>query len=62
MCGLLGCTTTVTPDYSGVDVVTIREVNHYSASIEIVMGDGRLDDPTTACNATELRRSLSLKY
>lgn len=61
-CGPLGCTTTVTPGYTGVDVVTVREVDHYNTSIEIVMGDGRLADPTSAYNASELRRSLSLKY
>lgn len=61
-CGPRGCTTTVTPTYSGADVVTVLEQDRYSTSIEIVMGDGNLDDPTSAYDASELRRSLSARY
>jgi len=61
-CGPLGCTTTITPAYTGADVVTVRELDRYTTSIEIVMGDGNLDDPTTAYDASELRRNLSARY
>ncbi len=61
-CGPLGCTTTITPAYTGADVVTVHESDRYSTSIEIVMGDGNLDDPTSAYDASELRRSLSARY
>ena len=61
-CGPLGCTTTVTPAYTGTQIVTSREQDRFSTSLEIVMGDGRLDDPTTAYDASELRRSLAERY
>jgi hypothetical protein len=61
-CGPRGCTTTITPAYTGADVVAIREQDRYTTSIEIVMGDGDLEDPTTAYDATELRRSLAARY
>jgi len=62
-CGLLGCSTTVTPAYTGTMVMATRETgNGYSTSIEIVMGDGEVDDPTTVYNAKELREFISGKY
>ena len=61
-CGPRGCTTTVTPAYTGTEVVTIRELDRYTTSIEIVMGDDNLDDPTSAYDAAELRRNLSARY
>ena len=42
--------------------MTIREQDRYTTSIEIVMGDGDLEDPTSAYDASELRRSLSARY
>jgi hypothetical protein len=61
-CGPLGCTTTVTPAYTGANVVALRDSDRYTTSIEIVMGDGNLDDPTSAYDAAELRRSLAVRY
>jgi hypothetical protein len=61
-CGRRGCTTTITPAYTGADIVAIREQDRYTTSIEIVMGDGDLEDPTAAYDAAELRRSLSTRY
>lgn len=62
-CGLLGCTTTVTPAYSGGIVMTTgRAEDGYSTSIEIVMGDGEVEDPTTVYNAQELHKFLGDKY
>ncbi|MBD3647177.1 MAG: hypothetical protein HUJ31_06915 [Pseudomonadales bacterium] len=62
-CGLLGCTTTVTPAYRGGVVLTNRNADDgYSTSIEIVMGDGEVDDPTTVYNARELYEFIDKKY
>lgn len=61
-CGLLGCTTTVTPAYSGVEVMTVREVDRYTTSIEIVMGRGELEDRTSAYDAIQLRRNLEPRF
>lgn len=61
-CGPLGCTTTVTPAYTGTQVVTVQENDRYTTSIEFVMGDGRLRDPTVAYNADELHDSLTRRY
>lgn len=60
-CGALGCTTTVVPAESTV-IVDGDGHNTYQTSIEIVMGDGRVDDPTTVYDASEIRRSLSSRY
>lgn len=61
-CGLLGCTTTVTPAYTGVQVVSTRDIDRYNTSIEIVMGKGELEDSTAAYNALEIRNSLAQRY
>jgi hypothetical protein len=61
-CGPLGCTTTVAPAYSGMQIVTVRELDRYTTSIEIVMGNGDLIDPTTAYDAAEIRSSLAGRY
>jgi hypothetical protein len=61
-CGALGCTTTVTPAYTGTQVVTVQQDDRYTTSIEFVMGDGRLRDPTVAYNADELRDALTRRY
>lgn len=61
-CGPLGCTTTITPAYTGTEIVTVRELDHYATSIEIVMGDGELADPTAAYDASELRNTLARRY
>jgi len=61
-CGPLGCTTTVTPSYTGTQVVTVQENDRYTTSIEFVMGDGNLRDPTVAYNADELHESLTRRY
>lgn len=61
-CGLLGCTTTVSPAYSGAEVITRREVDRYTTSIEIVMGKGELEDQTSAYDAAQLRRNLEPRF
>lgn len=61
-CGPLGCTTTVTPAYTGTEVVTVRQDDRYTTSIEFVMGDGNLRDPTVAYDADELFDSLTRRY
>ena len=61
-CGPLGCTTTITPAYTGTQVVTVQQDDRYTTSIEFVMGDGNLRDPTVAYNADELHDSLTLRY
>ena len=61
-CGPLGCTTTVTPSYTGTQVVAIKEDDAFSTSIEIVMGDGSLRDPTVAYDAEELHDALTRRY
>jgi hypothetical protein len=61
-CGPLGCTTTITPAYTGTQIVTVQQDDRYSTSIEFVMGDGSLRDPTVAYNADELHDSLTRRY
>lgn len=61
-CGLLGCTTSVTPAYTGVTVSTRHSRNRYTSSIEIVMGDGNPADPTTVYDASALYHFLDTKY
>ncbi|MCB1691511.1 MAG: hypothetical protein KDI19_02040 [Pseudomonadales bacterium] len=61
-CGLLGCTTSVSPAYSTIEVVSTRDSESFSTTIDISMGDGEVDDPTTVYNATELRAFLADKY
>lgn len=61
-CGPLGCTTTVTPAYTGTQVVTVQQDDRYTTSIEFVMGDGNLRDPTVAYNADELHEALTRRY
>jgi len=61
-CGPLGCTTTVTPAYTGTQVVAVKEDDAFSTSIEIVMGDGNLRDPTVAYDAEELHEALTRRY
>ncbi|MGV3592064.1 MAG: CC0125/CC1285 family lipoprotein [Gammaproteobacteria bacterium] len=61
-CGPLGCTTTVTPAYTGTQVVTVEQDDRFTTSIEFVMGDGSLRDPTVAYNADELHDSLTRRY
>jgi hypothetical protein len=61
-CGPLGCTTTITPAYTGTQVVTVQQDDRYTTSIEFLMGDGNLRDPTVAYNADELHDALTLRY
>ena len=61
-CGLLGCTTSVSPAYRSIEVVTQGETDSYTTTIEIVMGKGELSDQTSAYNATELRSNLQAKF
>jgi hypothetical protein len=61
-CGALGCTTTVTPAYSGTQVIAVKENDACSTASEIVMGDGSLRDPTVAYDADELYDALTRRY
>ncbi len=61
-CGLLGCTTTATPVYTGVTGSTIRSGNRLTSSLEIVMGSGDAADPTAVYDAKELRLYLTDKH
>lgn len=61
-CGLLGCSTTVAPAYSTVEVRTSRDSSKFVSSIEIVMGKGEVANPTDAYNASELRAFIEGKY
>lgn len=57
-CGLLGCTTTVTPDYTGVGVVTTHQTDRYQTVIEIILGKGEVEQNTDVYNARELYNNL----
>ncbi|MEX0901679.1 MAG: hypothetical protein WDZ76_02950 [Pseudohongiellaceae bacterium] len=61
-CGPLGCTTTVAPSYSGVQVITTRDADRYATTVEIVMGEGEVQNPTTVYNAAELYDNLEDMY
>lgn len=61
-CGLFGCTTTVSPAYSTIDITTRPGNDVFSTSIEIVMGAGEVEDRTAVYDASELYAFLSDKY
>lgn len=61
-CGLLGCTTTVSPAYAGIEITSRPGRDMYTTSIEIAMGDGEVDDETSVYNASELYGYLNDQY
>ncbi|MDX1460548.1 MAG: hypothetical protein R3348_05775 [Xanthomonadales bacterium] len=61
-CGLLGCTTTAAPSYSHIMVTSAPGRDSYSTSIEIVMGEGEVEDRTSVYDAAELFSYLSARY
>lgn len=61
-CGALGCTTTVTPEYTGPEIITTRSSDSVATTIEIEMGDGSVVDPTTVYNANLLYDYLEDRY
>ena len=61
-CGPLGCTTTITEEYSGPEIVTTREADRYVTTVEVIMGEGPVVDPTTVYNASELYDFLESRY
>jgi hypothetical protein len=61
-CGLLGCTTTFSPAYSNIQISTMPGRDTYSTSIEIVMGNGEVEDQSSIYNASELYTYLSGRY
>ena len=61
-CGLLGCTTTVSPAYSSINISSTPGRNRYSTSIEIAMGSGEVEDQTSVYNASELYDYLEKQY
>jgi flavin-binding protein dodecin len=60
-CGALGCTTTLVPGQSTV-IVDDDGSNFYFTSIEIVMGEGPVEDDTTVYDASEIRTGLRDRY
>lgn len=57
-CGLLGCTTSVAPDYVGMRVLT-REIDDYhTALVEFTMGRGEPRNPERVYDAAALARSI----
>lgn len=61
-CGLLGCTTTTSPTYTGIGISTTRDRGKLVSSLEIVMGSGDAVDPTAVYNAKEIRGYLLQKH
>ena len=61
-CGLLGCTTTVEPGYTGLGVASTQRGDRYETTLEIVLGKGQVDDPSSIYNARELYKNLKATY
>lgn len=61
-CGLLGCSSSVSPVYTGVSVSSRRDADRLVSSLEIVMGKGDAPEPTAVYDAMKLKKSLSEKY
>lgn len=57
-CGLLGCTTSVTPAYVGVRVQTVETDAYHTSSVEFAMGTGKPDDPLRVYDAAQLAQSI----
>lgn len=61
-CDPLGCTTTISPGYQGPNVVTVRQADRFSTTVEIEMGNGDVINPSTVYNATALYDYLDDRY
>ena len=57
-CGLLGCSTYVTPDYAGVGIETYEVDGKVSTSLQIAMGSGAAKNPNAVFNAKELAKNM----
>lgn len=57
-CGILGCTTTTTPTYSGLSVTTREVEDGFTATLIIAMGAGTPDDSSKSFDASELAKNL----
>lgn len=57
-CGLLGCTTTVNPDYVGARVETTRTAAYHTSTIEIALGEGEPEVPRRVYDAAQLASSI----
>ncbi|WP_339721103.1 hypothetical protein [uncultured Paraglaciecola sp.] len=57
-CGLLGCSSYVTPGYSGARLETYVVDGKVSTSLQISMGKGEAPDPSSAFNAKELATNM----
>jgi hypothetical protein len=57
-CGLLGCSTYVTPYYSGVGIKTYEVEGKVSTSLQISMGSGEAKNPNVVFNAKELAKNM----
>jgi len=61
-CGLLGCTSSVEPGYSGVGIASTQRDQRYETTLEIRMGKGEISDPSSIYNARELYKNLKASY
>ena len=57
-CGLLGCSSYATADYSGVGIETYEVEGKVSTSLQISMGSGEAENPSSVFNAKELTNNL----
>ena len=57
-CGLLGCSSYITSDYSGARIETYKVDGKVSTSLQISMGSGEATDPSSAFNAKELATNM----
>ncbi len=57
-CGLLGCSTYVTPGYTGMGIETYEVDGKVSTSLQISMGSGEAQNPNSAFNAEQLATNM----
>lgn len=57
-CGLLGCSSYATADYSGFGIETHEVKGKISTSLQIAMGSGEALNPDSAFNAKELANNI----
>lgn len=57
-CGLLGCATYGSPSYSGLDIETYEVEGKVSTSLQISMGKGDANNPSSVFNAKELANNI----
>ncbi|MGS2719040.1 CC0125/CC1285 family lipoprotein [Paraglaciecola aestuariivivens] len=57
-CGLLGCSTYVSPGYTGVAIETQKVDGKVSTRLQISMGSGEAQNPSTAFDAKQLAENM----